>query len=208
MARKIGSPAKRIELRDHLFPGLVEHIYPPPGTKGWCLMPRYMPQIINLLSERRFSGGMDLMRTYLGLWCDNYGEGFVEIDNEMTYADVAGFRGERGLRSWRDRVRKLQKLGFVETVEMGSAKIGFVGIVDPSYAVSRLPSLGYELQKGWQAQYLATLIRTGATARTVTEFAGHMLPTGTVFSVSKDGVIAEDMLHPVIPTDDEKKGTG
>jgi hypothetical protein len=55
-----------------------------------------MPLILQLLSDKMLSLGMDLGRVDLGLWADNYGGGLVEIDDEEEYAAIAGFKGPRG----------------------------------------------------------------------------------------------------------------
>jgi hypothetical protein len=174
-ARRIGSRKKRQELRDRLWPGIADRVYPQPVEFGWCQLPRFFPLVLQLLSERRISNGMDLSRTFLGLWCDNYGDGMVEVDSEIEYAAVAGFRGDRGIRSWRDRVRKLAKLGFIEVTESGTQRIGFVCIIDPRRAIDGLPAKGISIPQGWWAQYQHKLITSGAfSGKTREDAAMHL----------------------------------
>jgi hypothetical protein len=160
---------KREKLRDTLWPGIVERTYPRPPNLGWCPVPRTMPQVLQLLSDKHVGRGMDLTRTYLGLWCDNFGDGMVEIADEADYASVAGFKGERGLRSWRDRVKALRDAGFIETIERGSKKVGFVCIIDPHLAVMGLLANGFKPPIGWIADYSSRLLRSGSLAMATTE---------------------------------------
>lgn len=104
---------------------------------------------------------MDLARTYLGLLCDNYGEGVVEVASESIYAETAGFRGARGVRSWRQRIAKLEELGFISTHQRGPASIGFVAIMNPYVAMARLREKGL-VADGWWALYQKRAIEVGA----------------------------------------------
>ncbi|MGD0905403.1 MAG: hypothetical protein ABR924_21120 [Terracidiphilus sp.] len=110
-----------------------------------------MPIILRILAEKSVSGDMDLTRTYLGVWCDNYGQGIVEIADERLYAETAGLRGARGVRSWRDRMAKLSDLGFLHLHQGVSRNIGFVAILHPYPAVERLRRAGLVSDAWWGA---------------------------------------------------------
>jgi hypothetical protein len=162
MATRRQTPARqRLRLRETLWPGVESSIWPQQDEAGWCPTPRVMPVIFRMLSEKIVSGDMDLSRTYLGLWCDNYGEGIVEVASESSYAETAGFRGERGVRSWRQRVRRLADLGFLRIHERGNKAIGFVAILHPYIAIQTIYERGL-ISAGWWALYQKRLIEVGA----------------------------------------------
>jgi hypothetical protein len=135
-----------------------------------------MPIILRVLSDKNVSGAVDLSRTYIGLWCENFGEGIVEITSEEHFAEIAGFRGERGLRSWRDRVRMLAALGFLRVHELEARKIGFVAVLRPYSAMKRLRSRGL-ITDGWWAAYSKKLIDAGVESEALAESVQTALET-------------------------------
>lgn len=159
--RKLPPARRRRTLRETLWPGVGAHVWPREDETGWCPVPRVMPIILRILAEKALSGDMDLSRTYLGLWCDNYGEGIIEIAKESVYAETAGLRGPRGIRSWRERVGRLEELGLVRTHRRGNNEIGFVAIMHPYAAMVRLRERGL-VSDGWWAAYQQRLIEVGA----------------------------------------------
>jgi hypothetical protein len=159
-ARKVNSRKKRQSLRDSLFHDMSGVVFPQPGEEGWAMLPRYMPSIFQLISDTHLSKGMDLTRPLVGLWCDNYGEGVIEIADESQYAAMAGFRGERGLRSWRDRVLRLDELGFIKVHAGTVQKIGHVLIIHPLEAVRRLYERG-QIPEGWWGDFHARVVGLG-----------------------------------------------
>jgi hypothetical protein len=62
-------------------------------------------------------------------------------------------------------VKRLAELGFIDTVTESTARIGFVAIISPADAVSRLPDRGFAISDGWLAAYTARMVTTGS-ART------------------------------------------
>lgn len=152
---------KREELRDALWPNLAEEIWPQPKESGWCRLPRVMPIILRILAEKNISGDMDLSRTYLGLWCDNYGEGIVEVEDEHLYAETAGLRGDRGVRSWRARVRRLAALDLLRIYDRATREVGFVAILHPYKPLEGLHARGL-VPDGWWAILRKRLLEVGA----------------------------------------------
>ena len=159
--KKVPSTKRRRALREALWPGLGEYVWSGEDEVGWAPIPRVMPIILRILDEKLLSGDMDLSRVYLGLWCDNYGEGIVEVANESSYAEAAGLRGVRGTRSWRERVFRLERLGFVRAHKRGNSEIGFVAIMHPYAAMTALRSQGL-VDDGWWGAYQKRLIEVGA----------------------------------------------
>jgi len=65
--------------------------------------------------------GFPVFETYLTLWCWVFDEAFVEIRSPKEFAHESGFSGTRGESTWRNRMRRLEKLGFI------SIKAGIAG---------------------------------------------------------------------------------
>ncbi|MEG3162958.1 hypothetical protein U1763_20970 [Sphingomonas sp. LB2R24] len=85
-----------------------------------------MPLIMSImdgLSEKGFPVG----QTYFEMWCRLYDELFLTLNRPEEMAFYAGFTGQRAVRTWRDRVKRLAELGFIDL------KSGPLG--DMSYAV-------------------------------------------------------------------------
>jgi hypothetical protein len=152
---------RRRSLRGRLWPNVSATAFWPQATEaGWVLFPRVMPLVLDLLSNKKLSGSMDLSRTYVGLWCNAY-DGIVEIHNEVDFAAVAGLRTARGLRSWRDRVKKLSELGFIVHTTHQVQQIGVVGILRPYDAVAKLRKKGL-VPDDWWNTYQYRLSMSGA----------------------------------------------
>jgi hypothetical protein len=131
-----------------------------------------MPIILRILAEKSVSDDMDLARTYLGLWCDNYGEGIVEVADEMLYAETAGFRGERGVRSWRARVRRLAELGLLKVHDRATRQIGFVAILHPYRPLALLREQG-KVPDGWWAILTKRLLDVGTDVEDLESLSGE-----------------------------------
>lgn len=160
-ARRTRPSRLRSRLRETLWPGIQTIVWPQPDEAGWCKVPRVLPIILRVLSEKTVSGDADLSRTFLGLLCDNYGEGVVEVTSEATFAETAGFRGPRGVRSWRQRVLRLAELGFLRVHVRGNKELGFVAILHPYAAMADLRQRGL-VHDGWWALYQKRLAEVGA----------------------------------------------
>jgi hypothetical protein len=160
MSRKERRSRDRENLRERLMPGSAKAIWPQQGEGGSCPLPRVLPLILGLLAEDELRGDMDLTRTYIGLCCESSG-GVVEID-EPAFAGAAGFLKERGIRAWRDRVQKLEQLGFVKIFEPGAPRIEFVVILHPYQAIAKLHADG-KIKAGWWDLYQQKLAEFGAS---------------------------------------------
>lgn len=73
---------------------------------------------------------------------------------EVEHAYASGYDGERSVRSWSERMAKLEELGFIRTAKSGSLKYGIVYLVHPARAVENLRALG-KLRPEWENAYAA-----------------------------------------------------
>ena len=70
-------------------------------------------------------------KTYLVLWCRVFDEGLVKIDNEAIAASECGYVGERNITTWREHLRVLKSLGFIDTKEGPAGPNQYVLLFNP-----------------------------------------------------------------------------
>lgn len=100
---------------------------------GYTSIPRTMPQVMNIidaLTKNKPAG-----RTYFVLWSRTFDESLLVIDNPMTLAAEAGFSGERALSTWKDRMKALAALGFIDAKEGPSGPFHYVLLLNPHKVV-------------------------------------------------------------------------
>jgi hypothetical protein len=129
---------RRKFLRDHLFPGTVEsELWLRKKKIGFTTIPRTMSligRILDHVSEK----GFPLSDTYLTLWCWVFDEAFLEIRNPKEFAFESGFGGPRAEITWKNRMQRLQDLGFIRAREGLSGPFHNVLILDPIKVIEKL----------------------------------------------------------------------
>jgi hypothetical protein len=75
---------------------------------------------MGLLKSKALSGRQDPSSAYLALWARHFDSGVVEITNELEMAYDSGYTGTRAQRTWQERMRLLEKLGFIKCQEAGN----------------------------------------------------------------------------------------
>jgi hypothetical protein len=112
------------------------------AKKGFTTLPRTMPLLMNLINDlsKSVNPGKSVPagKAYLGLWCRVFDEGMVKIDNEAALAFEAGYTGERNVTTWREHMRVLKELGFIDYKEGPSGPCQYVLIFNPYHAVMAL----------------------------------------------------------------------
>lgn len=128
---------KRTRLRNTLWPWVTEKdLWLRSKDVGFTTIPRSMPLIGRALDQ--LSGkGFPLAQTYLVLWCLVFDEAFVEVKDSRTLSYEAGFTGKRGETTWKQRMRKLQELGFIDIKPGVSHDMQYVLILDPFQAIAQ-----------------------------------------------------------------------
>ena len=170
-SKKRASRAKQssLKMRGHLWPEAKDSdlwLRDDDTRKGFTTIPRTMPMFMNLIQDvsKRVSGGKSIPagKSYLVLWARVFDEGFVKIDQEPFAALEAGYTGERNVTTWREHLRVLKDLGFIDFKAGPVGPCQYVLIWNPYSAVKALR------EKGWvqEATYTALLqraIEIGAT---------------------------------------------
>lgn len=128
--------------------------------KGYTTMPRTMPLLIKLISDTSKhvtkSKSVPAGKAYLVLWCRVFDEGYLKIDSEAVAAMEAGYEGERNVTTWREHLRVLKELGFIDAKEGPAGPYQHILIFNPYLAVKALN------KKGWlqESTYIALFQRT------------------------------------------------
>lgn len=122
---------RRAQLRDKLWPEIKEQdLWLRSQRVGFTTIPRTMAligRIIDQLTEK----GFPLSSTYLALWCWVFDEAFVEIRNPKELAFESGFSGPRGEATWRNRMHRLEQLGFIRAKPGLAGDFQYVLILNP-----------------------------------------------------------------------------
>jgi len=147
MPRRPKTAKDRASMRDQMFPASQHRIWPDKDGKGWCRIPRTLPVILTILDrDKSMKDGKDVTRTYLTLFTHNWEEGLIQIGDESEFAQMSGFTGTRAVRSWRERMRTLADLGFIEIKPRGDREFGFVLMIHPWHVVQKLHGEGKVLE--------------------------------------------------------------
>lgn len=121
---------------------------------GWFKSPRTLPLLLVLLKTKSLRGKESPATTYLELLSHHYGGGLIELRSESEHAHAAGFTGTRAVRSWKERITALEKIGLIKTQGLGAQKLKYVLLMHPVNVVQTLRSAG-EVDDGWWETYRA-----------------------------------------------------
>jgi len=128
---------RQIELRDRLWPNHNEgHIWQRQSHDGFSTIPRTLPLMLSIMDD--LSDGKPVSSTYFELWCRAFDECFVTLSKSREMAFHAGFTGQRGERTWRDRMKILAQLGFIDLKEGPSGPMSYALILNPYLVIRRL----------------------------------------------------------------------
>jgi hypothetical protein len=158
MARESAATKRRRELKETYWPG-DDGLWTGEDEKGWFSAPRTLPLILGLLGEKKVSNGKDPSAVYLELMSRHIDGGIIEMEAESTHAYAAGYSGQRALRTWQERMRVLDQIGFIRTVPVGNDAYRYVALVHPTVAVQRLWD-AKKIPDHWWNAYCARKVQT------------------------------------------------
>lgn len=125
-----------IDIRDTLFEEADVRLWDRSRFHGFATIPKTMPYVCRILDE--LSKGQPLASTYLALWCWTWDNAFVKLGRMSDLAFAAGFSGQRGVRTFQDRLKRLVELGFVEVAPSGLQPLGLAFLPNPHMRIMRL----------------------------------------------------------------------
>ena len=147
-AQKTGASQKREKLRDEFWPG--EDVWTGDGERGWFRAPCMLPLILGLLGSKEFSANKDPTKVYLELLARHVDGGLIEMVQETDHAYAAGYVGSRAVRTWQERMKVLEKTGFIKTKRIGN-RYKYVLLVHPVTSVQELRKAGKVPDEWWDA---------------------------------------------------------
>jgi hypothetical protein len=107
------------KLRARLWPGLDEsRLWHRKTKQGFTTIPRTMPLIMEIMDD--MANGKPISSAYLELWCPSFDKSFVTLSKQEDIAFASGFGGQRGVSTWRQRIKSLHEMGFID-VQPGPA---------------------------------------------------------------------------------------
>jgi hypothetical protein len=80
------------------------------------------------------------------------GEGVIEMRHEGEHAYAAGYEGTRGIRTWQERMKLLEKNGIIKVKQIGGQRYKYVLLVHPTAVVEKLRQEG-KVEPGWWDTY-------------------------------------------------------
>jgi hypothetical protein len=130
-------PEKEQALRNSMWPDAESRLWHPKPHDGFIAIPKTMPFLGRMMDE--MSKNFPVSETYGALWCwtwDN--NAFVRLNRMEEMAFAAGFTGQRGVRTFHDRLRRLEAMGFVELKAAGNSTMAFAYLPNPHVVIFRL----------------------------------------------------------------------
>lgn len=143
-----------------------KHLWLRNDRNGFTTIPRTMPLFMEMIADasKQVASGKSIPagKTYLVLWSRVFDEGVVRIDVEAAAAMEAGYTGERNVTTWREHLRVLKDLGFIDFNAGSAGPCQFVLLFNPCHAAKALRA------KKWvqEATYTVLFLRAqeiGAT---------------------------------------------
>jgi hypothetical protein len=107
--------------------------------QGWFRAPRTLPPVLILLSDKKVTNTkIDAGSVYLDLLARHRDSGIVEMATEGEHSYSSGYPGQRGIRSWKERMKLLEDLGFIKSRQLGNQQYKLVLLLHPTVVVQRL----------------------------------------------------------------------
>lgn len=137
-----------LAMREQLWPNITdEDLWLRSSRDGFTTIPRTMPLFMELISDasKQVTKGKSVPagKAYLVLWCRVFDEGMVKIDVESVAAMEAGYSGERNVSTWREHLRVLKELGFIDYAEGPAGPCQYVLLLNPYHALQALKAKGW-----------------------------------------------------------------
>src|SRR5688572_18551276 len=124
---------RRQKLRREFWPN--EDAWTGVNEKGWFFAPRTLPLLLSLMGTKAVSGNLDPTAVYLELVSRHIDGGVVEMVSYADHAYAAGYDGQRGIRSWQERMNTLERLGLIKTKRIGNHLFKYVLLIHPTAAI-------------------------------------------------------------------------
>jgi hypothetical protein len=132
---------KRLKLRQQHWPDITDNdLWLRSETKGFMTTPRGISLVMRIMDS--LSPHKPLSNTYMALWCYSFDEMTITIQRPRQMALESGFTGQRAESSWRDRMKKLEELGFIRSAKGATGTYHYILLLNPYLVVKKLKEDG------------------------------------------------------------------
>lgn len=152
MTAKASAILKRqLEVRRKLWPEVsTEMTWNRKERTGFVTMPRAMPLILRIM-DYLAGKGCPVSSVYFDIWCRTFDEGFLQITKADEMATYSGFSGQRAARTWRERITRLEELGFIQIKHGLTKDVQFVLLPNPYHVIAKAYASGNVPVDMWNA---------------------------------------------------------
>lgn len=165
---------RQLDARAKLWPEITDAMLWSMDSDGWSAVPRLMPLMMSIMDD--LSGkGFPVSRTYLEMWTRLRDERFLTLNRPEEMAFHAGFEGQRALRTWKDRVQRLSKLGFIGLMPGPLGDLSYAVFYNPYHVIKRAYLAGKVQDKKWHALVIGAN-EIGAFDLDDLDDAGNLIP--------------------------------
>jgi hypothetical protein len=132
-----------LAMRQELWPQITdEQIWVRTQRNGYTTIPRTLPQFMEIINDasKHVTNGKAVPagKSYLVLWCHVFDECIIRVDAEAMFAAEAGYSGERNVSTWREHLRVLKDLGFIDFKPGPAGPCQYILMLNPYHAVQIL----------------------------------------------------------------------
>ena len=156
---------KQRALRDELWPDAATWIWDrtdKTNVKGYATIPRLLPLIMILIDHLSAKGEGDARLAYLELWGRARDNQIVSITDEEDIAFASNCTNQkRAVRTWKDHIRVLKRLGFILVASDGNREIGHILLLNPLAVAARLHDEG-RTPTSWWSTFKRRAVEIGA----------------------------------------------
>lgn len=163
-----GASRRRADLRQEAWPG--HFAWGATEERGFFSVPRSLPLVLRALGDKKVTGTKDVGSVYLELFSRHWDGGVVEMTHESEHAFAAGYASTK---TWRERMRVLEELGFIKVRASGVRDFAHVLLIHPSVAMQGLRDQGLVPDELWNAY---RDVQRMAKERTPTDLASPPAP--------------------------------
>jgi len=126
--------ARQRELRGRLWPDITDDdLWVRQNSKGFATIPRTMPLMMSVMDQ--MSKTKPVSSAYFELFCRGFDDCMIVLNKPKEMAFHAGFDGQRGERTWRERLKILEQLGFIRLKEGPSGAMSYALILNPYHVI-------------------------------------------------------------------------
>lgn len=154
--------ARQRDLRNRLWPEVTEdQLWIRQNSKGFATIPRTMPLMMTIMDD--MSKTKPVSSTYFELFCRGFDDCMIVLNKHKEMAFHAGFSGQRAERTWRERLKILENLGFIRLMSGPSGTESYALIMNPYHVIQAHHGKGTGLTNEKYNTLLARVSEIGAT---------------------------------------------